>query len=90
MQKILVVQTAFIGDVVLATALIEKLHAAYPQAAIDMLVRKGNEQLFSGHPFLRETLVWNKKQAKYRNLFAMIAKIRKRKYDLVADMLQDG
>ena len=32
MQKILVIQTAFIGDVVLATALVEKLHVHYPQA----------------------------------------------------------
>ncbi|MEZ5027975.1 MAG: hypothetical protein R2765_04235 [Ferruginibacter sp.] len=45
MQKILVIQTAFIGDVVLATALVEKLAKFFPEADIDFLVRKGNENI---------------------------------------------
>ena len=48
MQKFLVIQTAFIGDVVLATAIIEKLHQFFPDARIDFLVRKGNEALLAG------------------------------------------
>ena len=55
MQTILVIQTAFTGDVVLATALIEKLHHFYPDAQIDFLVRKGNEGLLTDHPFLNLT-----------------------------------
>src|SRR5215472_6409169 len=70
-QKLLVIQTAFIGDVVLATALIEKLHACFPDAQIDFLVRKGNESLLAGHPWLHETLVWDKKQNKLKNLWAI-------------------
>ena len=50
MQKILIIQTAFIGDVVLATALIEKWHQFYPEDQIDFLVRKGNEGLLEQHP----------------------------------------
>ncbi len=61
MQKFLIIQTAFIGDVVLATGLVEKLHQHFPGAQIDFLVRKGNEGLLQGHPFLHEVLVWNKK-----------------------------
>ena len=30
MQKFLIIQTAFTGDVVLATAIIEKLHRFFP------------------------------------------------------------
>jgi heptosyltransferase-2 len=86
MQKILVVQTAFIGDVVLATGLLEKLHAAWPNAAIDILVRKGNESLFTGHPFLHEVLVWDKKSSKYRQLFGLIREVRKKKYDLLVNV----
>ena len=71
MQKFLVIQTAFIGDVVLATALLEKLHACFPDARIDFLVRKGNEALLAGHPWLHETLVWDKKQHKLKNLWKM-------------------
>lgn len=86
MQKFLVIQTAFIGDVVLATGLIEKLHAFFPDAQIDFLVRKGNEALLAGHPFLHEVLVWDKKKNKLRNLFRLIGKVRATKYDKVINV----
>jgi heptosyltransferase-2 len=68
-MQILVIQTAFIGDVVLATGLLEKLHAKFPDASIDILVRKGNESLFDQHPFMHEVLIWDKKNGKYKDLF---------------------
>lgn len=86
MKKILIIQTAFIGDVVLATALIEKLHAYYPAASIDFLLRKGNESLLDNNPHLNEVLIWNKKEHKTRNLFATLKKIRSKKYDIVINV----
>jgi heptosyltransferase-2 len=86
MQKILVIQTAFIGDLVLATALVESLHQQYPQAAIDVVVRKGNEALFNEHPFINELIVWNKKQHKYLNWFSILKKIRAKKYDVLLNV----
>ena len=65
MNRILVIQTAFIGDVVLATAALEKLDQFYPSAKIDMLIRKGNEGLLENHPFINELIIWNKKESKY-------------------------
>lgn len=85
-RQILVIQTAFIGDVILATGLLEKLHSQFPDAAIDFLVRKGNESLMNDHPFLRETIVWDKKGGKYKNLFRMIKRVRKTRYDLVVNV----
>lgn len=84
-KSILLIQTAFIGDVILATALIEKLHQFYPEASIDFLLRKGNESLLTGHPFLREVIVFDKKR-KYKNLFLLISKIRKSKYDVLINV----
>ena len=86
MQKFLVIQTAFIGDVVLATALIEKLHAYYPTASIDFLVRKGNEALLTGHPYLHDVLIWDKKEHKLRNLLRMTRRIRGERYDKVINV----
>jgi lipopolysaccharide heptosyltransferase II len=83
MKKILIIQTAFIGDVVLATALIEKLHAFYPEAQIDFLLRKGNEGLLREHPFLNKVWVWDKKKQKMRNLLRISLQIRQEKYDCV-------
>jgi heptosyltransferase-2 len=85
-QSFLIIQTAFIGDVILATALIEKLHEHYPYASIDFLLRKGNEGLLIGHPYLRNVLVWNKKESKIPNLFKMIKQIRKQRYDCLINV----
>lgn len=82
-KRFLVIQTAFLGDAVLATALLEKLHAFFPDAAIDLVVRKGNDGLFDGHPFLRKLFVWDKRTNKTRNLFKLIGELRKEHYDHV-------
>ena len=86
MKKFLAIQTAFTGDVVLATAIPEKLHRFFPDAQIDFLVRKGNEGLLLDHPFLNKVLVWNKKENKNKNLFNLLKKIRKEKYDTVINL----
>ena len=76
LQKFLVIQTAFIGDVVLATGIIEKLHAYFPEAQIDFLLRKGNEGLLANHPWLHEVLVWDKKEGKIKDLRRLLHIIR--------------
>jgi heptosyltransferase-2 len=86
LQKFLIIQTAFIGDVVLATVLIEKLHDSFPEAEIDFLLRKGNEQLLTGHPFLHEILIWDKKQNKQKNLLRTLKLIRRNRYDKVINV----
>jgi len=86
MQKVLIIQTAFIGDVVLASALLESLHEAFPSADLDILVRKGNESLFKGHPFVHKTLVWDKQKAKYQHLWQILTHIRATHYDAVINL----
>jgi ADP-heptose:LPS heptosyltransferase len=85
-MKFLVIQTSFIGDVIAATAVIEKLHQHFPDAKIDMMVRKGNEQLLTAHPFLNRILVWEKKKNKISNLFKLIGEVRKEKYDTIINL----
>ena len=86
MRQFLVIQTAFLGDVVLATAIVESLHKRYPDAAIDMLVRDGNQCILENHPFLRYVLVWDKKKKKYQNLYELLKTIRSRQYDSVINV----
>lgn len=83
MKQFLIIQTAFLGDVILATPLIRELKIQYPDAEIDLLVRKGNEQLVMSNPHIREVLIWNKKAGKYRQLFSLLKRVRKQKYDEV-------
>lgn len=84
LQRILIIQTAFIGDVILATCLIEKLNAFFPEAEIDFVLRKGNEGLLKDHPILRAVLLFDKKN-KRQSLLQLIRRIRARHYDLVVN-----
>ena len=89
-KKFLIIQTAFIGDVVLATAVAEKLHQFYPGAEIDFMLRKGNQVLVEGHPFFRNILVWDKKKEKYGGLFRLLQRVRREKYDHVINLQRFG
>ena len=89
-RRILVIQTAFIGDVILATSLLENLHQDLPDAQIDFLVRKGNEGLFENHPYLNQVLIWKKKEGKFKSLFHLLKQIRKAEYDWVINLQRFG
>ena len=82
-EKILIIQSAFIGDAILASSMVESWASKYPNSTIDVLVRKGNESLFLSNPRVRKVLIWDKKQRKYSNLFKLINKIRTAHYDAV-------
>ena len=86
-QKVLIIQTAFLGDVILATSLIESIHRHFSEIRIDFLLRKENELLLEANPHVSELLIWDKKRGnKYKGLFRIILKIRKNKYDLVINI----
>jgi heptosyltransferase-2 len=85
-KSFLIIQTAFIGDVVLATAMVEKMHRQYPDAQIDFLLRKGNEALLKGHPYLRQVLIWDKTNGKLKNLMRLLRQIRSQRYDAVINV----
>lgn len=89
-MTILVIQTAFIGDVILATALLEQIHQQWPNAQIDVVVRKGNESLLANHPFLNRVLVWNKEGGKYKELWHLAGKIRRSRYDVALNLQRFG
>ena len=85
MKKVLIIQTAFLGDVILATPLIANLKLKFPQAEIDFLVKKGNEELLNNHPDLRQVFTFDKKK-KRSEILRLIQLFRKNKYDLVINL----
>jgi heptosyltransferase-2 len=59
-MNILVVQTIFLGDVVLTIPLLQHLRHAYPSARIDVIVRKGVDGLLASHPAVSSVLTYDK------------------------------
>ena len=76
-HKILVIQTAFIGDVILITPLLSALKEIYPESIIDVLVSRKCEIVLKNNPVVNKIHKLNK-----RNFWQAIQNIKKGKYDL--------
>ncbi len=84
-ESVLVVCTRRIGDVLLATPVIRSLKAAVPQAAIDMLVFRGTEDVVTANPAIRR--VWTvPPRASVRESLTMLSQMWRR-YDLGVSVL---
>ena len=82
-MKILIIHTAFIGDIVLSTPLIQKLKDLYPKSKIDYLTLPTNQSVLYNNPNLNEIILYDKKgKDKGIKGFLRILKILKqKKYD---------
>ena len=84
---VLFLQPAFLGDVILATALIESWHRAHPGHRISILVRSEAAGLFKGHPFLHGIHTWNRSGImKYPRLLGISRSLRREGVDLVVNL----
>ena len=86
-RSILFIQTAFLGDVVLATSALEAWHKAHPSDLLDVLVRRPMEGVFEAHPFVRRVLAWDKRpRFKGRDWRRLVRETRKARYDVVVNL----
>lgn len=90
LNRILIIQTASLGDVILSTPVVEKLHHFYPEAKIDFLMKQGYQEIFRRHPFLHHVITWDKSEKKYSRLKDLIRLIREMKYDAVINLQRFG
>ncbi|MFA7056426.1 MAG: glycosyltransferase family 9 protein [Candidatus Cloacimonadales bacterium] len=79
-KRILIVQTAFIGDVILITPLIRETHKLFPNCPIDVLVARGNQSILLNNPHINKILTIDKKS----NLgyFKCLKELIKNKYSV--------
>lgn len=83
-HKILYINLAFIGDIVLSTPTIRALREKYPTAVIDMLVIPWAAQAATGNPYADHVYIYDKKgeHRKMKNIWRLISDLRSQKYDL--------
>ena len=85
MGKILVIQTAFIGDVILVTPLLRALHQAQPDSEITALVIPQTAEIVVNNPFLHQVWVLDKHAAKHswRAFWRWVEKMKREHFDFV-------
>ncbi len=86
LKKFLIIQTASLGDVILTTPVVEKLHHFFPDAGIDFLLKDGYQPLLRNHPYINNVLAWDKSEKKYRQLKELIQFVREQHYDTVINV----
>jgi len=74
-MKILLVQTGFLGDVVLSTPVIAGLKEIFPQSELWIMVHKGATELVQNDPLLSGILVFDK-HGKDKSIFGMAKMVR--------------
>ncbi len=81
-EKILVIQTAFLGDAVLTLPLIQKLSEIFPQSLIDVIAIPATEEIFSASPYVSSVFVLDKKgrHKGIKRLIGFISELKKNNY----------
>ncbi|KUO60829.1 hypothetical protein APF79_04945 [bacterium BRH_c32] len=84
-MKILVIQTAFLGDAILTLPLIQKLHSKYPESKISVIAIPASKEIFNASEYVHNTIVYDKKgkDKSLKSFFRLLIKIRKEKFDKI-------
>ncbi len=90
MKRILLIQTAFLGDVILATPVIAELKRLFPTTEISILVKKGNESLLENNPHIEEVFTFEKSKGKYKEILRLVRTFRKLQFDLAINLHRFG
>lgn len=82
MGKILVIQTAFIGDAILTLPMIQKLKSVLPESEIDILAIPSTAEIFSASPYVSKTIIIDKrgKHKSISGLLGFIKELKKNNY----------
>jgi len=79
-DRILVIQLRRLGDVILASGILEDLRRAFPNAQLDFLTSSLSALLLRHHPLIDELLIYDR-----RHPVREIRRIHRRRYDWVID-----
>ena len=83
-MKILIIQTAFLGDLILTTSFFREVKEKYKDAEIYLIVNKGTEDILADNPNITQIIPFDKSKVKNSILyfFKFIQDLRKEKFEL--------
>ena len=83
-MNVLIIHTAFIGDIVLSTALISKLKEKYPNSDIYYLTTPLGKEILKNNPKIKEVIIYDKrgKDKGFGAFISFVRKIRNLKIDV--------
>lgn len=83
-NKVLIIQTAFLGDVILTLPLVQVLKRHKPGLQMDFIGIPETADVLKNNPDINEVILYDKRQYKgVKKLFVLANKLKKNKYDLI-------
>ncbi|MBD3425770.1 MAG: hypothetical protein GF409_00905 [Candidatus Omnitrophica bacterium] len=84
-RSMLFITLSNLGDIILTTPVLERLHDEFPSAEVDVITGAPGRDIFEKHPAVRQVTV----QQKHRDLgerLRQVGRIRSKRYDIVVDL----
>jgi heptosyltransferase-2 len=83
-DSIVIVQTAFVGDVVLTLQLAQVMRQTFPNASIDLVVIPRAAELLTNHPSINTVLLYDKRgnDRGIAGFIRQVKRLRSRQYDV--------
>lgn len=81
-QHILIIQTAYLGDVILITPLIRATRRLFPSARLDVMVIPETAGVLGNNPNIDSLIRFDKRGARWRSFFRTVKTLRRGRYDL--------
>ncbi|PJZ69002.1 ADP-heptose--LPS heptosyltransferase [Leptospira perolatii] len=84
-KNILLIQTAFLGDLILTTPLIREVKRLYPDSNLTVLVNKGTESVLEANPWIDQLVPLDKKTIKSSvgAFWKFTGELKLKKFDIV-------
>ncbi|MFA7360825.1 MAG: glycosyltransferase family 9 protein [Candidatus Kapaibacterium sp.] len=84
-MKVLIIQTAFFGDVILSLPLVQVLKEKKPHCSIDFMCIPKTSEILIGNPYINKVIIFDKHESAkglsgFRNI---ISEVKNNKYDVV-------
>jgi heptosyltransferase-2 len=85
MKRFLIIQTAFLGDVILTLPLVQAVKQAFPDSQIDFLTIPATADIVESHPDISNVIIYDKhgKQKSLFSFFRFRNRLRAAGYDVV-------
>ncbi|MCK6623234.1 MAG: lipopolysaccharide heptosyltransferase II [Calditrichaceae bacterium] len=83
-RRILILQTAFVGDVMLTLPLLQTVKKLFPNAALDFLAIPAARNILETHPDIHQLIIYDKRKRDKGIIpfFRLIRRLRENRYDL--------
>lgn len=86
-KKILIIRPRFLGDIILATGLVDVLRQGNPNAEVWFLTELGHAEVLQGHPGIAGVLSFDTRRKNNPvYLLKFFSELRKQKFDAVLDL----